>query len=166
MKILYLIRHAKSSWDNPEELDIERPLNKRGKKDAPLMGEKLRMQGIMPDFVISSPAKRTIATAKIITKSIKYPKRIIEKQELYHPTDLQLLNTIKHIHNDKNAAMIFTHHPGITDFVNRICQTNYEKIPTTGVVCIAFDTNNWERIKYDNASLLFLDYPKRYKNEN
>ena len=84
MKRLYLVRHAKSSWKDPDLDDFDRPLNKRGKRDAPLMGQKLRQADVRPDLIVSSPAKRAAKTAKIMAGQIEYPvKKIIWDESLY-----------------------------------------------------------------------------------
>ncbi|MDQ1339890.1 MAG: phosphohistidine phosphatase, partial [Campylobacterota bacterium] len=83
MKKLYIIRHAKSSWGDAELNDFERPLNKRGKSNAPMMGERLKKKGVMPDIIISSLAKRAKSTAEMIAKEVGYEKKVLFDENIY-----------------------------------------------------------------------------------
>ena len=98
MKTLYLVRHAKSSWNFPELRDFDRPLNKRGKKNAPEMGKRLRAKGILPDLLLTSPANRALTTAREIAEKIGYPiKDILEDDHIYHSSETILLQIIKNL---------------------------------------------------------------------
>ena len=113
MKKLYLVRHAKSSWKDPSLDDIDRPLNKRGKRDAPFMGKLLRKEGVKPDLIITSPAKRAFFTAKTIANEIDYSKKDIVKSNLVYLTSTnELLEVINDISQEVKTAMLFGHnHP-------------------------------------------------------
>ncbi len=162
MKVLYLVRHAKSSWDDETLADIDRPLNKRGKKDAPEMGERLKRQNIQPDLLISSPAKRARATAKKIAKKIEYPKEKIKiEEEIYEGEPDQYLELLKNISDHYPSVMVFGHNPGITEFSNALCGVQIHNIPTCGIVSIHFEINEWQQIDYNKGKLVFFDYPKK-----
>lgn len=162
MKKLYLVRHAKSSWDDPSLDDIDRPLNQRGKKDAPEMGERLNKQKIFPDLLVSSPGKRARSTAKKIAKKIGYPKKdILIDDALYHGSDDMLIEIVKKLPDSVQSAMLFGHNPGFTSFANQLCNINIYNIPTAGIVAIDFHTENWEDVEYGKGELVFFDYPKK-----
>ncbi len=162
MKILYLVRHAKSSWDNPGLDDIDRPLNKRGKSDAPEMGDRLKKRGIIPSIIISSPAKRAFTTAKKIARKIDFPREHIKIiKEIYEGSSGDLMQIIKSIPGDPGSIMLFGHNPGITEFANVLCGVNIYNIPTCGIVSIQFDAGEWNRINDRKGTLVFFDYPKK-----
>ena len=162
MKRLFLVRHAKSSWDDPSLDDIDRPLNNRGKKNAPEMGIRLRKQGIIPDRLITSPAKRALTTAKKIADEIGYPKKkIIVDDRLYHGSSSSMISIIREMKNSSASLMLFGHNPGFTDFANQLCGINIYNIPTAGIVAIDFSTDDWAEIDYNTGELVFFDYPKK-----
>ena len=162
MKRLFLVRHAKSSWEDPSLDDIDRPLNERGKRNAPEMGIRLRKQGIIPDLLISSPAKRALSTAKKISQEIGYPKKNIQIDDrLYHGSSNSMITLIKSIQGKINSIMIFGHNPGFTDFANMLCGINIYNIPTAGIVAIDFSTDDWSEVDFNTGELVFFDYPKK-----
>src|SRR5690606_16808146 len=119
MKTLYVIRHAKSSWENPLLADIDRPLNDRGKRDAPRMGKRLQERAVVPNLMLSSPAKRALSTCKRIAEILGYGvDKIKTERKLYHADEDDLLNIIKGLNDKCQVVMIFGHNPGLTDFVN------------------------------------------------
>ena len=159
---LFLVRHAKSSWDDPSLDDIDRPLNERGKKNAPEMGIRLRKQGIKPDLLISSPAKRAFTTAKKISEEIGYPKKDIQIDDrLYHGSSNSMISVIQSLNEKVNSVMIFGHNPGFTDFANMLCGINIYNIPTAGIVAIDFSVDSWSEVDYNMGELVFFDYPKK-----
>ena len=161
MKTLYLVRHAKSSWKFPKLDDIDRPLNKRGKRDAPEIGRRLREKGIVPDIMITSPADRAFSAAQMIAEKIGYPiAEIIQDHELYHAGIKDLLNIIRSISNDKQSAMVFGHNPSFTYFANSLSEFSTDNVPTTGVVAFQFDVDSWREV--DKGEFLFFDYPKKF----
>jgi phosphohistidine phosphatase len=162
MKLLYLVRHAKSSWRDSALDDIERPLNKRGKRDAPFMGELLKEKVVNPDVVFSSPAKRASKTAQIIAEQIGYSKKdIIYTEEIYEASSHELVEFIKKIDDEYNSVMIFGHNPGFTMLNNFLSKKYIDNIPTCGIVALEFNSS-WEEIEKNSAKMLFFDYPKRY----
>lgn len=163
MKRLYLIRHAKSSWKNPALADFDRPLNKRGKRDAPFMGKLLAKQKVRCDLILTSPAKRAFNTAKIIAKEIGFPKKKIVTDEAIYLMDTQtLVEVIKHIDDSVNRLMMFGHNPGFTILANYLSDYKVENIPTCGIFCIDFDISSWSKVSEGNGIFQFFDYPKKY----
>ncbi|MBT1704178.1 SixA phosphatase family protein [Chryseosolibacter indicus] len=163
MKTLYIVRHAKSSWADPEQNDFERPLNERGKRDAPRMGKRLKEKGIVPDIIVSSPAKRAKSTAKKIAKVLGYSKEKISKiTKLYHATDDEILGVLKTIKDIHSNVIVVGHNPGLTDFANALIpqSVDIDNIPTCGIVAISFDVTQWRDITWGQGKFLFFDYPK------
>lgn len=164
MKTLYVIRHAKSSWDDPTLSDFDRPLNKRGKKDAPDMGKRLRHREVIPDLLLSSPAERALTTCHIIAGQIGYPQdKIKTDRNLYHAEDAQILSIVQALDNKFNTVWIFGHNPGLTDFVNLLAKADIDNIPTCGVVACSLNVSSWDEANSKNASVIFFDYPKKKK---
>ncbi|MDX1627444.1 MAG: histidine phosphatase family protein [Fulvivirga sp.] len=164
MKTLYLVRHAKSSWDYPELSDEERPLNKRGQRDAPDMGERLAKQGIFPDLMLSSPAKRAFTTCKIIAKQLEYPKEAIQTDKrIYHAGVSTLLKVVRDTDNTWNTLMLFGHNPGFTDFANELTGDDLENIPTCGIYACDFEVDDWHQVSLGNGKRIFYDFPKNKK---
>lgn len=161
MKTIYLVRHAKSSWDFPELDDFHRPLNARGKKDAPRMGRYLNEQGLQPDLVISSPAVRALKTAKKVAAKLGIDKReIVTDKAIYHAWPDKLLKVIVELDDQHSSVMLFGHNPGLTEFANKLGNLAIDNIPTTGAVGIQFDVDFWRAIGYNSGQLLFFQYPK------
>ena len=162
MKTLYVIRHAKSSWDDPFQKDFDRPLNKRGKTDAPRMGKRLKEKELAPDLLLSSPAERALSTCLIIAEKIGYdPRNVHTDKRLYHASEDQLLSVVHGLNDANDEVMIFAHNPGLTDFVNKLSDepvTN--NIPTCGVVALKFPGGSWKTIAWKKGEMVFFDYPK------
>jgi phosphohistidine phosphatase len=161
MKTLYLIRHAKSSWDNPLQADFDRPLNNRGKKDAPRMGKRLKKREILPDRMLTSPANRALTTCTNIASEIHYPvHKIKTEKRLYHAHADEILNVLSELDDEVNTVALVGHNPGLTDFINTMFDPALANLPTCGIVAGTFQTDSWSSIDKSNAHLLFMDYPK------
>jgi phosphohistidine phosphatase len=162
MKILYLLRHAKSSWDNPDLDDFDRPLNKRGEKDAPKMGKRLKKREVVPDIFLSSPAARAIATAKMIAQAIDFPLSNIQSSEtLYHATEESLLHILRSIPEKADVVIITGHNPGLTNFANLLQDELIDNVPTAGIAAIRFKVRSWNDVQSKSGKLIFFDYPKK-----
>lgn len=162
MKTLYLVRHAKSYWGDQSLADFDRPLNKRGKRDAPFMGEVLNDKRIIPDIIISSPAKRAKKTAVEIAEKLKYPvKKVIFNEQLYEASSNDILDIIKNIDEKYSLAMIFAHNPGLTLLNNYISSNYIDNIPTCGIVALYLQVK-WTEIGKNSCRHLFFEYPKLY----
>jgi len=163
MKHLYLIRHAKSSWDNPGLTDAERPLNKRGKRDAPFMGEQLKVQEVMPDLIYASPARRAKETARIIAEAIGYPVQDIRLREEIYTSDLNLLLQVVQKTEDTIANLFLVgHNYVLTDLAESLTSEVLGNIPTCGIVCIAFNVTSWREVTGGRGEMLYFDYPKKH----
>ena len=163
MKTLFIIRHAKSSWDASNIDDFERPLNDRGKRDAPRMGKRLKEKDIQPTLLLSSPAKRALSTAKAIAKVLKYPKDDIKTdRRLYHADEETMLTVVRELKEKQDVVMIFSHNPGLTEFVNSLMdgELDIDNVPTCGVVAFKLDLDTWKDVDWGKGKLLFFDYPK------
>jgi len=165
MKRIYLVRHAKSSWKDPLMDDYDRPLNKRGKHDAPMMGQWLKDHQHIPELMISSSAKRAIKTAKKIAKALGYPKKeIVEKLELYEADVMVYLKTIKSLKSKINSVMMIGHNPTITLLSNYLTKKEMDNIPTTGIFCVDFSIDSWTDLKENEGKVVFFNFPKKVKN--
>ena len=165
MKMLYVIRHAKSSWKNPLMDDFDRPLNKRGEHDAPQMGERLKKKNIKADLLLSSSAKRAFITCQKIADALNYPQEKIKtEKKLYHASEETILQIIKSCDNKHNIIMCFGHNPGLTDFVNHLTGTVIENVPTCGIVACSLPIDSWKDLEWEQAKIEFFDYPKMEKS--
>jgi len=167
MKTIFVIRHAKSSWENAGLNDFDRPLNERGKRDAPRMGKRLKERSIHPDLMLTSPAKRAWSTCKRIAETLGYPKGNIQtEQNLYHADEDEILSVVQKIPETVNNLMIFGHNPGLTDFVNSLSpKDNYiDNVPTCGVVSFKFNVKSWQEVNFQKGEFQFFDFPKNKVN--
>jgi phosphohistidine phosphatase len=161
MKTLTILRHLKSSWKDKNLPDIERPLNRRGKEDAPVMATRIREAGIRPSLILSSPAHRAWTTAKIIAREIAYPTEFLQREaELYLADVDTLLEVLERQDNKFNSIMIVGHNPGLTEFANYLLPNLTDNIPTGGVVSLNIETDDWNLRDRAPAELLVFDYPK------
>jgi len=163
MKKLYLIRHAKSGWDEPALDDFDRPLNDRGNRDAPRMAKRLKEKDIVPDLVLCSPAKRTLQTCEKMADVLGHPKEKIKKEpRLYHASEDEILNVLREINNQHDEVIIFGHNPGLTDFVNEFSNDDryIPNVPTCGIAFYTIDVNDWKDLDWGKGQLQFFDYPK------
>ncbi len=163
MKTLYLVRHAKSSWKYTNLDDFERPLNKRGRKNAPFMGRILKKLKVAPDLVISSPANRAATTARIIADSIDYPlEKIHYNETIYASSEHELIQVIQQLGDAVNRAMLVSHNPALTDLANTIADTAISNIPTCGVVGLNLNISSWVKIGEQRGKLKFFEFPKKH----
>lgn len=161
MKTLILIRHAKSSWDQPGLSDFDRTLNDRGKKDAPEMAKRLKEKGIVIDHLVSSPAKRARKTAKYFAEEFGFAKEDIKLvEELYGATPSAFLNAVS-VSNDKyNTVALFSHNPGITEFASSLTNVRVDDMPTCAMFALQVNANRWKDFENAEKKFLFFDYPK------
>jgi len=159
-KKLYIIRHAKSSWNDMSLSDFDRPLNKRGKANAPLMGTRLKNKGVIPDIIISSPARRAMATAKIIAKKVKYTNEIILNKDIYELDSDRLHKILTKLDDENTIAFLFGHNPDLNMLAEYYVDFD-DNIVTCGVVEIEFDCKRWKDISPKNGKLISFDYPKK-----
>jgi phosphohistidine phosphatase len=161
MKTLLIVRHAKSSWEDFAQPDFERPLNERGKKDAPEMAARIREKGLKIDLFVSSPAKRALRTARYFAEAYKQEKEdILQIEKLYEAPAARFYEVINQLNDKHETIALFSHNPGITDFVNTLTQVRIDNMPTCAVFAVSIDTKKWAQCKEAEKSFLFFDYPK------
>lgn len=162
MKDLILVRHAKSSWKDPALDDHSRQLNKRGKRDAPEMGERLAPRGCNADLFISSSAVRAIETARTIARKLGYPReRILEEERLYHASARELIGVIQGVDDSVGTLMVFGHNPGLTDLANHLGPRDIFNLPTCAVLHLRFDTDTWSGLEEAPGEEVLYDFPKK-----
>ncbi|MEN7549982.1 histidine phosphatase family protein [Rapidithrix thailandica] len=163
MKILYLLRHAKSSWKDLNLDDFDRPLNKRGKHDAPFMGKKFKEQGILPDLILASPAKRAKKTAKTVAREMGYPESEIHfDKQLYATSATSLIRLLQGQDDEWESIMLVGHNPELTLMSNALSNQYIDNLPTTGLSCIQLNVNSWGHIEPKKGEQVIFDFPKRY----
>jgi phosphohistidine phosphatase len=166
MKILYLFRHAKSSWDDTRLADEERPLTLKGIRKTILVSEYLKANGIKPGMIISSHAVRAFETAVLVAAGLGYPKdRIRVERKVYDGYYDRILDVIYSIPNEFETLMVIGHNPTITQLANLFLNPGIEPMDTSSVVAIRFDTDRWEGIPMCDASKEFVVTPKLLKNQ-
>jgi len=162
MKQLVLIRHAKSSWANQLLDDFDRPLNKRGLKDAPFMAKLLRKKGLKPDLIVSSASLRTKLTLEFFIKEFDYKGKLIFERSIYEAPYKNLLKIIKNVEKKYETLFLVAHNPSLNDLADFLLGNFEENIPTCGIVQIDFDVENWSDISKENTKLISFEYPKKY----
>lgn len=161
MKTLILVRHAKSDWSEGNTSDMERPLNERGKKDAPEMAKRLKKKGLKIDAFISSPAKRAFRTARYFADAFDVKKEDIQVENtLYGAMPSQFEQVVSSLKDKEDTVVFFSHNPGITEFANTLCNVHTDNMPTSSIFAVQADVNSWKEFIKAEKSFLFYDYPK------
>lgn len=163
MKKLFLIRHGKSSWSNPDLQDFDRPLNKRGMRDVPFMAKMLVGKGVKADQIVTSPANRAITTAKQFAaeQGIEQENLMIQ-HGIYEAYPESLLQIVREFSNDLDIVLMFGHNPGFTYLANMFDGDYIVNIPTCGVVEINADIQKWENLGGTNGKIANFYFPKQY----
>ena len=162
MKKILLMRHAKSDWDNPSLRDFDRPLNKRGERDAPKMGMYLKELGIYPDQIFSSPANRAKATTLHVAEQLDLRKKVISwDEELYFTGPLAYANAIRRASNESTIVMTVGHNP-MTDEVLSLLATEpvRKHFATATIACLEADIENWSDLQYGTCIVKWMVSPK------
>lgn len=162
MKRLTLVRHAKSDWGDASLGDFERPLNRRGERDAPEMARRLAEAGFKPTLMITSPAVRALTTAKAFAKELGYPaRRLRHADEAYLATPGTLLEIVRRLGGRSRHVMLFGHNPGISEFAALLSgEHDLGELPTAAVVSFRVDVRDWATLRPGAAERIFHDYPK------
>ncbi len=161
MKTLLLIRHAKSDWGNPGLDDFDRPLNERGKRDAPAMVQRLIDKKVKIDAFIASPAKRAAKTAKYFAEGYgRKADDILFKDELYLAAPSVFFEVIAAVKDKHDSIAVFSHNNGITDFANQLTSARIDNIPTCGIFAVQAQCSSWADFKKAEKQFWFFDYPK------
>lgn len=164
MKTLYIMRHAKSSWKFEELSDHDRPLNKRGRTDAPLMGQELAANNAKPQLILSSPAVRALTTATLVARELDYDADDIAIDDrIYGASAAELLEIVREAPANVDSMVIVGHNESISEFANLLSPKHLSRMPTAGVVALRFDCEDWPGVNRSNAGLLFYDVPNNHK---
>ncbi|WP_456391979.1 SixA phosphatase family protein [Nitratifractor sp.] len=166
-KRIYIMRHAKSSWKKPLP-DRERPLNRRGKRAARLVGHALARRGIRFDLVLSSPARRARSTAKRVLKALgEDPGLLIEQPWLYGHAANEMLEALLRLDPRCNDVLIVGHNPEISELVVLLSgDRRYDWLPTGALVALEFPIEEWEELKGGAGKVLFTLYPRSLERES
>ncbi len=156
-KTLYLVRHAKSDW-NTGDSDFDRPLNKRGLRDAPEMGDRLKARGDLPELIICSTAKRAQQTLKALNLGVA---NVIHESRIYEASTGDLLEIVQKLDDSVETAMLIGHNPSMTWLASMLSGVRIEGMPTCSVATILLDANHWKSAGADNGQLIDFDYPKK-----
>jgi phosphohistidine phosphatase len=166
LKTLILIRHAKSSWNEPGVFDVDRPLNRRGLHDAPLMGgrlaDRLAAAGLALDAMLASSARRAAQTARMIADELAFAASSIDwRRELYLAAPRTMMDIIRLLPDEVRTAALVAHNPGITEMVNMLARVRIDNVPTCGVALLSLKQEGWDGLEAGGAELISFDYPKR-----
>jgi phosphohistidine phosphatase len=159
MKTLFILRHAKSSWDDANLADFDRPLNKRGFKTAPLVGETIRKNKFQIDSIISSPAKRAEQTAMLVKETAQIEAGIRFDDRIYEASPHRLLNIASELDDKISSVMLVGHNPGLEGLVKMLTQ-EVEPMPTAALAVVDLKIDNWKEIHLDCCNLRTLIRPK------
>lgn len=163
MKTLLLMRHAKSSWEDDRLPDHKRPLNDRGRRDVPTMGDRLAKRELLPDMILSSPAERAKHTASIIAPYVKLPAtRITLADELYMANPDIFLSLVQLCDDNVDTLMMVSHNPGITQFASTLTDAAIEHMPTAAIFICRFDVKAWHAVTPGAGQYVAFEYPKKY----
>jgi phosphohistidine phosphatase len=165
MKTIYINRHAKSDWPDKDMTDFDRPLNRRGLKDAPVMAtrlaERLRANGDIIDHIVSSTAKRAITTCDIFCEVNGWGLEKVEKtRDIYENGSMAVKKIISAMDSNINSVIFFGHNPHFSDLVTYFSGNQGVQLPTCGIVRIDFNTDKWADLLEVNGNINFFDYPK------
>ncbi len=145
MKTLLILRHAKSSWSNMNLSDFERPLNARGKRDAPRMGKLLLQEELIPDLIITSSAERAFSTAEAVAMTIDYDGEIKYTRFLYHAPPEHYLTLLSEVSDEHSLVMVVGHNPGIEDLV-MVMTSGWERMPTAALAKVKLPISHWAEL--------------------
>ena len=162
MKHLLLCRHAKSSWKDSTLTDIDRPLNKRGRKNGPEMGRRLAHRGVKPDLIVSSSARRALKTARIIAREVGVSgKEVVVMDGVYDSFPSRLMQVIRKLDNQYDRVLLVGHNPETTMVANILGDLTIDNVPTCGIVALDFNVTVWQDVCEGKGVLVFFDYPKK-----
>ncbi|MBK9336268.1 MAG: histidine phosphatase family protein [Lewinellaceae bacterium] len=166
MRHLFLVRHAKSSWNIPGLRDFDRPLNDRGRHDAPRMGQLLQNMGVKPDLLVSSPAKRALTTAQYFAEALGIPTdAIVQESNIYDAFATDILAIVRALPDSAQVVCLFGHNPTFTDVANRFSDTGIDNVPTCGVVYLESSAARWEELRTENTRVQASFFPKQVLGE-
>ncbi|ODP99433.1 histidine phosphatase family protein [Salinivibrio sp. ML323] len=162
MKTVFLMRHAKSSWDDPSLDDHARPLNPRGFRQAPQMAERLNAWLHQPQTIVTSTAQRAKDTAVLVAQTLADKPPIVLEEKLYSEHASAIIHTIQALELEHDVAMIIGHNPALNDYLYGVGMTK-DNLPTSGVAVVQYPVEHWTEVANTHAQLCFLDWPKRLR---
>lgn len=158
---LTLLRHAKSSWDDSELADRDRPLNERGERDVPIMARRLGRHGVRPSLIISSPATRALQTVRLLAKEIGYPTdRLQHDAALYLASSGEILRALAEQHAEFVDILLCGHNPGLSELAAQMSHGKINHLPTCGAAVFESSLKSWTRAAVGRWKLMAFDYPK------
>ena len=162
MKRLHLLRHAKSSWDDPNLADHDRPLAKRGERDAPRAARRLREHCAAPQLIVSSPAKRALCTARIVAGELGLSDDTVAvERALYLATPEAILAVAARTDDTVSSLLLVGHNPGLTELADRLLpELGLDNLPTAGLLVLDLDAERWTALERTRTTLIYYDYPK------
>ena len=163
IKTIYLIRHAKSDWSNPELSDFERGLKKRGLSDLEAMGSYMALQNIKPDLILSSASLRTQLTADGLAQKIKFDGPIQYMDELYLTKPEMILNVLSLQEDKYKTIFLVGHNPSLTELAKKFQKESFNKFPTLGILAINLEIDSWKDIEDAKGEIDFFIVPKQFK---
>jgi phosphohistidine phosphatase len=155
MKTLLLLRHAKSSWDNPSLRDFERPLNERGLKAAPLIGRYLRQEKIRPELILCSPAERARQTLALVLDEARLAPRLRYDERIYDASVARLVEVVGQADDDAETVLIVGHNPGMEELIAHLTGDT-RKMATAALACISLDIEKWSKVREGSGKLDWL----------
>lgn len=160
VKILHVVRHAKSSWDYDGTADIDRTLKSKGIRNAYAVSRKLKLTSLIPEKVITSPANRALHTAVIFARVFEFPlSKIVINNVLYESSADKILDLVRKLEDDCMSVMIFGHNPDFTDLVNKFLKSPIGNLPTSGAVTLRFNSETWDEIDRNNLEKHIFNFP-------
>lgn len=164
MRSVLLIRHTKSDWTNTVA-DFDRPIREDRRDDARLIAKEIAKRGFKPDYIVASPAKRTLQTAKLICQEWDYKfADVVQDKTLYESTPYEIIQHLRSLSDSIANAVVICHNPSITYFINRYSDTYIDNVPTTGAALIHFDRDHWAEIG-ERGKLEWFLRPKELRKQ-
>lgn len=159
MKTLYLLRHAKSSWKDPELQDFDRPLNERGREATPLVGRFIRKSKLRVDLLLSSPAARARQTADLVKESAGLSAELLYDERIYEADAVALLEVVTQAAESADALMLVGHNPEMEELLTLLTGEE-QRMPTATLACVALDVDKWGKTRARTGRLEWLVRPK------
>jgi phosphohistidine phosphatase len=161
---LTLVRHAKTAPAHDGQEDWDRELEAKGRHEAQTMARRLKDRGLVPEFVITSPAVRARSTTQVLVKHLKLnADRVIEDERLYLASPQVMLDVVRELAGTRNHVFVVGHNPGITEFAERLAKDRpIDNMPTCAVFTLEFDVKNWSQLEWRSGVNAEFDYPASY----
>ena len=164
LKRIYILRHAKSSWSDPTLADLQRPLNKRGRRDAPLMASIMKRFEYIPDVIYLSPSMRTRLTIEPVVEELNISQEnVFLESSLYHGYYDDYESVIWGVNDEIDSILMVGHNPGITYIANSCDGPIIDNVPTCGLLVINSQVEKWQKFHFSESKLIAFHYPKMYK---